>query len=225
MKDQSQQIERLMTKDNEKSQHIERLMTKDKEKSQQIERLISKVNDQSQRIERFTSTVQDLSEQIKMQTTGTNTHSSFTWKIPNIRAILDRSRDLRVKIEDILSEPFYLSENGYKLRIILKPNGFSPFKREPHFVFNVMVVPGEFDRFLSWPMKEKVRVTLIDQNPCKDKREDILRVLNVSQMLPPTRPYGKGDNIDYGGHMITQDKLRTRSYIMNDAIFITANKV
>ena len=200
-------------------------MTKDKEKSQQIERLISKVNDQSQRIERFTSTVQDLSEQIKMQTTGANTHASFAWKIPNIRAILDRYKDFRVKYEDILSEPFYLSQNGYKVRIILKPNGFSSFKREPHFVFNVRVVPGEFDHLLSWPFKEKVRVTFIDQNPCKDKREDISSVLDLSQMLLPPWPYGKGDNFDDGGHIITQDKLRTRSYIMNDAIFITANKV
>ena len=210
----------------DQSQQIEKLMTKDEEKSQQIERLISKVNDQSQRIERFTSTGQDLSEQIKMQTTVTNTHASFAWKIPNIRAILHRSRDVRVKNEDILSEPFYLSENGYKLRIILKPNGWSAFENEPHFVFYVRVVPGEFDHLLSWPFKENVRVRLIDQNPCKDKREDISHVINFRTRIPtcPRPPYEKDDEFDYGRVFFTQNKLRTGSYIINDAIFIMANK-
>ena len=215
----SQQIERLMTKDNEKSQQIERLMTKDKEKSQQIERLMAKVNDQSQRIERFASTVQDPSEQIKIQTTVTNTHAPFAWKIPNIRAILDRSRQVRVKNEDIVSEPIYLFENGYKLRIILKPSG-------SHFVLCVRVVPGGFDHFLSWPFKEKVRVTLIDQNPCKDKRKDISHVFDFSKRLSkcPRPPHERDDKFDYGTLFITHDKLGTGSYIMNDAIFIMAKQ-
>ena len=226
MKDQSQQIERLMTKDEEKSQEMERLMVKVTEQSQQIERLMAKVNDQSQRIERFESTVQDPSEQIKILTTVTSTHASFVWKIPNIQAILDRSRDVRVQNEDIVSEPFYLSEIGYKLRIVLKPNGLQWFQTEPHFAFFVRVVPGKFDPFLSWPFKEKVRVTLIDQNPCKDKREDISCVFNFRQMfIPcPRPPYEKDDTFDFGRVLLTQNKLRTGSYIINDAIFIMAKK-
>ena len=234
-KDQSQQIERLMTKDNKKSQQIERLMAmvndqsqrierlmnKDKEKSQEIERLMAKVNDQSERIERFTS------EQIKMQTTVVNTQASFAWKIPNIQAILDRSRDeVRVKIEYIVSEPFYLSENGYKLRIILKSKRSSLFVKEPHFAFCVRVVPGKFDQLLSWPFNEKVRVTLIDQNPWKDKREDISHVTDFRERSPtcPRPPYEKDDKFDFGGLIVTQDQLRTGSYVMDDAIFIRANK-
>ena len=210
----------------DQSQQIERLMTKDKEKSQQIERLISKVNDQSQRIERFTSTVQDLSEQIKMQTTGTHTHASFTWKIPNIRAILDRSRDLRVKIEDILSKPFYLSENGYKLRIVLKTVKLYSSQARPNFAVHLRVVPGDFDHLLSWPIKEKIRVTLIDQNPYKEKRKDISYVVDFSERLPtcPRPPYERDEEFDFGDFFFTQGQLQTRSYIINDTIFIMANK-
>ena len=198
MKDQSQQIERLMTKDYEKSQQIERLMT----------------------------TVQDQSQQIEMLKTATTTHASFSWKITNIQAILDRSRAVRIQSEDILSEPFYLSENGYKLRIVLKPNGTSLTKKEPHLAFYVRVVPGEFDRYLSWPFKEKIRVTLTDQNSYKDKREDISHVIDFKTRYQtcPRPPYEKDDRFDYGTHYITQDKLRTGSYIINDAIFIMANE-
>ena len=216
-----------MSKDEEKSQEMERMMVKVTEQSQQIERLMAKVNDQSQRIERFEFTVQDPSEQIKIQTTVTNTHAAFAWKIPNIQAILDRRRDVRLKNEVIVSVPFYLSENGYKLRIILRPNaGSSAFKKEPHFVFYIRVVPGEFDHLLFWPFKEKVRLTLIDQNPCNDKRGDLAHVIDFRQRsIPcPRPPYEREDKFDFGRVILTQSKLRTGSYVMNDAIFIMANK-
>ena len=205
-----------MTKDEEKSQQIERLMTKDEEKSQQIERLMT--------------TVQDQSQQIEMLKNVTTTHALYVWKIPNIRAILDRFRDVRVKNEDILSEPFYLSEKGYKLRTILKPNNWSVIKKKPHFVLFFRVVPGEFDPLLSWPFNETFRVTLIDQNPCKDKRKDISHVIDFSECLstchrPPRPPYEKGDKFDnFCGLCVNQDELQTGSYIINDAIFIMANK-
>ena len=98
-----------------------------------------------------------------------------------------------------------------------------------HLVFYVRVVPGEFDHLLSWPFKEKVRVTLFDQNPCKDKMEDISRVIDFRQMCPacPRPPYEKDDEFDFSSQYpsyITQDKLRTGSYIRNDAIFIIGNK-
>ena len=224
--EKSQQIERLMTKDNEKSQQIERLTSKDDEKSQEMERLMSHVKDQSQQKERLITTVEDQSKQIEILKIVTNTRASFAWKIPNMQAILYRSRDFRVKNENILSEPFYLSENGYKLRIVLKLNDFSAFRKEPHFVFFVRVVPGEFDHLLSWPFQEKIRVRLIDQNPCKDKREDISRVIDFRQMCPacPRPPYEQDNKFDCGGLFVTQEKLRTGPYIMNDVIFITANK-
>ena len=225
-KEKSQQIAILMAKDEEKSQQIERLMTKDKEKSQEIERLMSHVKNQSQQKERLMTTVQDQSQQIEMLKIMINTHASFAWKIPNIQAILDRSRDVRLQNEDIiLSQPFYLSENGYRLRIILKSSVPSSFLKEPHFVFYVRAVAGEFDHLLSWPLNAKIRLTLIDQNPCKDKREDKLCVADLKhgRILCGGRPY-QNDAFDFGVLTVTQEHLRTGTYIMNDAIFIMANK-
>ena len=186
-------------------------MTKDNEKSQQIERLMTTVQDQKQKIE--------------MLKIGINTHALFVWEIPNIQAILDMSKDVRIQNEDIVSESFYLFRNVYQLRIILKPNGSSLTKKEPHFAFYVRAVQTR-PYFLSGEFKEKVRVTLIDQNPCKEKRDDISDVIDFSKIKNhPWHSFEKDNKNDFGGLSVTHDKLRTGSYIMNDAIFITANKV
>lgn len=187
-----------------------------RDQSQQIERLLSKDKEQSQELERLMSKVQFQAQQIETLKTATGTHASFVWKIPNVRAMLGRHKAA------IRSEPFYLSPNGYKLRIIVNLSGPSVFQKVPQWSLYIRVVPGEFDDLLPWPIKEKVRVTLIDQNPCQDKRENISRVINFENAACP-RPVTEDKGFDRGT-LIDQKTLLARPHIMNDTMFIMANK-
>ena len=146
VKDQSQQIERQSQQIERQSGQIERLMSKDKEQSEKMERLMSTVQDQPPQRER-------------------RGPIPFEWKIPDMSQLL---RKLTPGKRSLISKPFYLFGCGYKylLKIETVTFGF-------HALLSVYikVVPGEFDESLSWPCKEKVRVTLVDQQSLLDENK------------------------------------------------------
>ena len=113
---------------------------------------MSTVQDQSQQIER-----RELIDKILL--------TPFEWKIPNIRGVYRRTQ-----YENLVSEPFYLSQRGYKylLEIVLT----DIFLR-----LSIKVVPGEFDELLPWLCKEKVRVTVNGLNKLKGIERNISNVV------------------------------------------------
>ena len=202
VKDQSQQIERLISKDKEQSQQIERLISKDKEQSQQIERQSQQIKEQSQQIERqsgqikrlmskdkeqsgkmekLISTVQDQSQQLeRRELIDQIVPTPFEWKIPKSRH----------ETQNLVSEPFYLSQRGYKY--LLKMEKANIFLR-----LSVKVVPGEFDELLSWPCKEKVRVMVTIRNLLQGIERIISNVLTSAEGNEPwSRPL-RDDHHDY----------------------------
>ena len=169
------------------------------------------------------SKVKEQSEQIERMN-----YAPFVWKIPNFEAVYDRA--VAGEEEVILSEPFYLSKNGYKLRIKLMPNGGSTLHPAAHRFYkgylslHIKVVPGEYDSVLQWPITEKVRVTLINQDPL-DTGKNISNVIDFKTRNPPChRPLIEND-LGYGSAgFLEQKNLRTRSYVKNNIIFIMVNK-
>ncbi|KAJ7353873.1 TNF receptor-associated factor 4 [Desmophyllum pertusum] len=211
----------------ETTQHqVRALVSLVKDQSQKIERLekdMSTVKDQSQEMGRLMSIVKEQSKQIERMN-----YAPFVWKIPNFQAIYDRA--VAGEEEVILSEPFYLSKNGYKLRIKLMPNGGS-IDPTAHWIYKghnlslyIKVVPGEYDSVLQWPFTEKVRVTLINQDPL-DTRKNISRVIDFKLKEDPClRPLVDKDEGYGSAAFARQNILRIRSYIKNDTIFIMASK-
>lgn len=223
VKEHSQKIEKLekeICKVNEQSQQIEKLeedVSKVKEHSQEIERLkrdISQVKEHTQQVERL--------EKI------TENYAPFVWKIPNFQTVYEKA--VRGEQEVVLSEPFYLFKNGYRLRMKLMPNGGNTLDPVAHKKCNgrflslyIKVIPGEYDSILPWPFKEKVRVTLIDQYVRKDMRGNISRVIDFSHFacLPP--PVEK--DVGYGfPDFVSQDVLQSRSYVKANTIFVMASR-
>ena len=225
MKEQSRQIERLETNDKEQAQQIGRLLFMEKEKSQKIDRLEEDKPKVEEQIEQLISKVDEQSQEIeKLQ--HTPGYSPFVWKIPNSEAVCKRLMTKEQKA--LFSEPFYLFSYGYKLRIKMECTEilfFGPFSRRFDFSLYLNVVPGEFDSLLSWPFKEKVRVTLIDQEPCQEIRENISRVIDFQKQGFPCPRQFKEISRDYGFRdFVDRDALRSRSYIRNDTIFIMISK-
>ena len=188
-----------------------------KDQSKKIERLekgVSKVNGRSQRIGR-----------LERRTECT----LFVWKISNFQAVYERA--CTGEREVILSEPFYLTKNGYKFRIKMMPNGGETSDlttdnscRGLWLSLFVKVVPGEFDSLLSWPCKEKIRLTLIDQNPCQDKKKNISTVIDLSKQ-ECARPLTERDEGFGCPDFVSQGILRNGAYVKNNTIFVMASKV
>ena len=111
VKDQSQQMDRMISKDKEQTRQIER-------QSQQIEILISKEKEQSQEIGRLSERIERLMSKDKL--------TPFEWKIHNFKVFCMQARKV---VQRSVSEPFYLFARGYKylLRIEIKWSFSTPF--------------------------------------------------------------------------------------------------
>ena len=210
----SQQIEQLMAKHEETTRKIERLTAKDKKKSQQIEQLMARDKDTSQQIERLTALVKVQDQHIRFLNSP-----PFVWKIYNFKRAYMKAAS---GIEKVIANTFYLSSNGYRLRIKFFFNAKQAFGRLSFFIY-ICVVPGEFDPLLSWPFKEKVRVTLINQDPPRDDVKDICNVTDFGSLdVPIMRPLN--ENNERWHVVLGPDFGFSRSLELSDTIFIMVQK-
>ena len=88
------------------------------------------------------------------------TNGVFIWKIPDVRR---RYKDaVERKTISLYSPPFYTSPHGYRMCIRAYLNGDGIGKGSHVSVFLVLM-RSEHDSLLSWPFKQSVRFTLINQ--------------------------------------------------------------
>ena len=80
------------------------------------------------------------------------------WKIQGFRGFLKRAEEEGHEIE---SNPFFLGEKGYKVKLGL---GVSGSYLSIHFV----IMKSENDIILPWPFSKTVTYKVIDQRACKD---------------------------------------------------------
>ena len=224
----------LVREQSQKIEKLEKEMSKVNEQSQQIEELqedVSKVKEHSQEIEilkKDISLVKEHTQQEEKLEKMTENYAPFVWKIPNFQAVHEKA--VAGEQEVVLSESFYLFKNGYKLRMKMMPNGGNTLDPVAHkeckgrfLSLYIKLIPGEYDSILPWPFTEKVRVTLIDQYVRKDMRENISLVIDFSDhayFRPPVE-----NDVGYGfPDFVSQDILRSRSYVKTNTIFLMASR-
>ena len=118
----------------------------------QVQELLTVVEDQSQQIER------------QLQQIEGRGPTPFEWKIRNIH---EAFQEAWIERYIIYSRPFNMFGYSFLLKIEFVLNiWYTVTSHNRHGNLYIRVVPGEFDESLSWPCKEKVRVTVIDQDPC-----------------------------------------------------------
>ena len=144
----------------------------------------------------------------------------YMWKIDGFREMLrDAKRGRDTEIE---SGHFFSGPNGYKLMAIMYPNGVKDGRNTYLSVF-VCILRGKFDAVLPWPFRQKVTVTLIDQQANSTLRVD--QVDSFSSTEDPShrafaRPPSDG-NCGYGfPTFISQRNLFRRRYIVDDTLFL-----
>ena len=171
-------------------------------------------------MERLMSSVQNQPPQRERHGPINQTFSTpFEWKIPNIQYVLLRTM---LGAECLVSEPFYLFSIGYKYLLKLQINGS---RQDQGLDVKIKVVPGEFDELLSWPCKEKVRVTIVDQKPLLDKRVNMPEVIDFDKGKKPCSRPLCDDYHDYR-HVIERavSVLRCGSYMKNNTLLIMVNR-
>ena len=144
-----------------------------------------------------------------------NKGKCFMWKIDNFSEFLRQAKTgQRHKIESV---PLYTESCGYKLKIVFYPNGNGDGSNTHLSVFSY-AIKGEYDAILQWPLQIAVRFTLIDQQ-C-----DALHRENVQLCFTQTinRPNENSDHDNSRGFIkfISHEKLETRRYLVDDALFL-----
>ena len=226
-----QHVQWLMFKDQENSQHVQWLMSKDQENSQQMRatpmdkgkskynslgRILRKDQEMKQPM---TAQVREQSEQIKKLEIA---NDPFVWKVPHFHALLGKAKTGVKQV--LLSESFSLWKNGYMLRIKMMLEKFSEWG-SVFLSLSIVNVPGEFDKSLSWPFVEKIHVAIIDQNPCKEESDNMSHVIDFGHKRDRAtfKALTITGDCEFGTMFASANELYNRSYIVNDAVLITAS--
>ena len=152
----------------------------------------------------------------------------FIWKIKPFSECF-RQAEEGVK-EMIESDPFYTGRYGYKLKVFAYPYYTGYFlPHAPQLSIGIVLMEGEYDNILTWPFSKKITFTVINQNkdlehPQRQKHFDYLSPRKHRKGLDDLfseRPGEKKMTVE--GEIpcfISQEKLQTRPFIVNDTLFI-----
>ena len=145
------------------------------------------------------------------------TNGTFTWKIPEVRRRYGDAVERRTI--SLYSPPFYTSPHGYRMCIRVYLNG-DGVGRGTHVSVFFVLMRSEHDSLLSWPFRQSVRFTLINQvNPDASISEAFVPDLESPSFQKPD-----GDmNIASGfPKFAKQAVLNDNNFTLGNAIFIKA---
>lgn len=131
------------------------------------------------------------------------------WKLSNFS---DLKQDCGAATS-VYSAPFYTSKNGYKMRLQLYINGYKEGQNS-HLSLFIVVIKGEHDDVLPWPLTIQVSFTLLN----------MANGANHTFMFSPgpfTKPtFSEFDGAEAGFSQFIGHKY-VQPFIKNNRIFIT----
>jgi hypothetical protein len=136
------------------------------------------------------------------------------WKITEIGK--KRSVAESQETSSIYSDPFYTSQNGYKMcaRVHLNGEGVS---RNKYMSLYFIVMKGEYDSFLQWPFLNKVTLFLVDQANLKHIQTTIAPNAGSASF---TRPEKERNLASGCCQFVPLSTLDSGGYIQNDSMII-----
>jgi TNF receptor-associated factor 4 len=148
--------------------------------------------------------------------------NKFIWKIDHFDENLNKAKE-SVEKHVLYSDPFYTEKYGYKLRVILYPNGHRD-EYAGHVSIYIQILRGEYDAVLTWPFARKITFTLLDQKENLQQRKNVQMKLSYKGMLDKPQNYKRpttDTNAGPGyGKFISHEELMTENYIVEDSIFV-----
>ena len=143
------------------------------------------------------------------------THGILVWKIPDIRR---RYRDATERRTiSLYSPPFYTSPHGYRMCIRTYLNG-DGIGKGTHLSLFFVLMRSEHDNLLSWPFKQSVRFTLINQ---RSPALNITEAFVPDQKSPSFKKPENDMNIASGfPKFARQSVLQDEGYTVDNVIYI-----
>lgn len=147
--------------------------------------------------------------------------NSFLWRIEGFSKILRRA--LKKDETEIESDPFYTNTEtecyGYKLKVILCPNGDGDGEKT-HLSVYIVIMKGDYDAILPWPFSKKVKFTLIDQEEDPDQRQNKTHKFVWQDCESLARPV-TGENDGVGSpKFVSHEELNSRRFLVDDTLFL-----
>ena len=106
--------------------------------------------------------------------------------LPILDFMIDNFSKRQRSNEECISEPFYSHENGYKLSLLVYPNGRDKWKNKYISLF-VHLMKGENDTILPFPFRGDLLVQIVNQRDTKSHAE---RLIEFNEKTDPKGEYG-----------------------------------
>ncbi len=181
---------------------------------QRIEALHTRVVELEHSVDRALSSCLD--QELRIQLLERATYNGvLLWKIDEFER---RRREAVDGVTlSLYSTPFYTSRHGYKMcaRVYLNGDGMG---KGSHLSFFFVIMRGPFDALLQWPFKQKVTLSLINQNGKKHISDSFRPDPHSSSFQKPGR---REMNIASGCPMFIRiDHLLNGGFAKDDAIYV-----
>lgn len=148
----------------------------------------------------------------------------YVWRIKNYLKL--RREAERGEVTAIHSSSFYSSYYGYKLCIRVNLNGVDAAKGT-HLSLFIHFMQGEYDDILEWPFSGRIVLTVIDQNPICEMRNNISETLMSKPNLAAfQRPVSTRNHKGFGYmEFLPLSVIDGSTYVKNDTLIIKATVI
>ena len=143
------------------------------------------------------------------------TNGLLIWKIPDIRRRYRDAVDRRTI--SLYSPPFYTSPHGYRMCIRTYLNG-DGMGKGTHISLFFVIMRSEQDNLLTWPFKQSVRFTLVNQ---KNQTASITEAFVPDSKSPSFQKPEKDMNVASGfPKFARQSVLQEENFTLGNMIYI-----
>ncbi len=150
---------------------------------------------------------------------------TFIWNITDFNEILRKAKTGLINYID--SPPFKTKSRtesyGYKLKARIHPNGCGLGKNS-HLSVTIVVIKGEYDAILPWPIRKKITFTLIDQQEDPVERENVTKLFTTPNNPKCAKNFArpvKEENLGCGFfRFISHEVLHSRRYVVDGTLFL-----
>ena len=148
----------------------------------------------------------------------------LVWKIDNVSQALKENQEHGTQeagtSTPILSDFIYTGRYGYKLQAIAYLNGIGS-GQGTHLSVYLSIHQGKYDGVLTWPFKQRVFFSLLDQSEDEETREHETKGLDCNRQsasfLRPTTSANPGWGFP---KFIELETLQNGPYLKDDCIFL-----
>ena len=146
--------------------------------------------------------------------------------------------ELKQNNSGFVSEPFFSHPNGFKVQLVVWPNGVSSVRNE-YMLVAVKLLEGPYDTDLSWPFVGQTTVTLLNQQgDANHHGEDgTQEVYERNQITAPNKPIyfsskfiphkeleGRNSPRSYdSSDDSSDDESEDECYLLNDTLYFRVN--